>query len=77
MTGASLKDWDSVSKELTRLGVEAELTGVKPVGASLDDLKALKQAGEPLMTPGLLALQQSPDVVLQHRDLRAQMADRK
>ncbi|WP_028066383.1 HAMP domain-containing sensor histidine kinase [Solirubrobacter soli] len=61
MTSVSLKDWETVSQKLTRIGVEAEVTDVKPVGASLDELKAFKQAGQPLATPGLLALQQSPE----------------
>lgn len=61
MTGAGIDDWATVSQALTRVGVEAELTGFKPVDGNLDRLKKLKESGERLTTPGLAAQEQSPD----------------
>ncbi len=62
LSNSSIEDWTTVSRKLSRFGVEAELTAVKPADrASIDRLKAIKAAGRGLITPGLEALQQSAD----------------
>jgi signal transduction histidine kinase len=62
LSESSFEDWDAVSAQLTKLGVEAELTAIKPQDAmTLQQLKELKVASKGFVTPGLAALQQSPD----------------
>lgn len=61
---ANVADWDVVTRKLTRVGVEAELTAIKPKDterASPYQLKELKTSAPSLLTPGLKAMSQSPD----------------
>jgi signal transduction histidine kinase len=64
LSGADVADWEVVSGELTRMGVEAELTAIKPIdatAATMDRLKELKASGQGLVTPGFKAMSQAPD----------------
>jgi signal transduction histidine kinase len=64
LTGANLADWKRVSSELAGIGVEAQLSAVKPVDltpAAIGQLKALKSSGEGLVTPGFKAMSQVAD----------------
>jgi signal transduction histidine kinase len=65
LTGASIDDWERVSRELTRIGVDAQLSPMKPITATPatdEQLRELKSAGqEGLVTPGIKALMQAPD----------------
>ena len=61
LSGAGVTDWEVVSAELTRIGVEAELTAIKPSDATAARLKELKASGQGLVTPGFKAMSQTPD----------------
>ena len=55
VSSADLADWDVVSRELSRVGVEAELNPVKPIDAvsmTKDQLKELKTAAPSFAHPG-------------------------
>jgi signal transduction histidine kinase len=60
-TDALSGDWGTISRRLTALGVEAQLSIKPQPGMTTAELKTVKLAGEGLMTPGLEALQQSPE----------------
>jgi signal transduction histidine kinase len=62
LSGSAFENWPAVSSELTKMGVEAELTAIEPSDTmSMEELKALKVASKGFLTPGLEALQQTPD----------------
>jgi signal transduction histidine kinase len=54
------RDWGTMTRALAALGVEAELTIKPQAGLSDAELKAIKLAGQGLMTPGLQTLRESP-----------------
>jgi signal transduction histidine kinase len=63
LVGASAGDWEVVSRQLTRIGVEAQVTAVKPIDATpatMDQLKELKASAQGLVTPGFKAISQAP-----------------
>ena len=69
LSGSGFEDWAATSRKLTQLGVEAELTAIKPQDTmSMEQLKALKVAGKGLLTPGLEVLERSPDFKQQVSD---------